>query len=232
MEDESRTLKPLRSEFNRTLPLRPRTPEDEQKQQEAEKARQEAIKAGERQKRIAAANLPLRLMEKRNLANKLPASHGWKQRLSFLQSRIEKPGEGCLFALIGGYGCGKSQLGVMLAHAVTESATSLFVYAAELTDSIKDVYRSDAGTVIGQMDKFIKPRLLVIDEVNAGLSEADVKYLQRIVCRRYDDLTDTLLLSNETKADFQAIVGDRITSRMIEAGGIIEADWPSFRKAK
>ena len=30
---------------------------------------------------------------------------------------------------------------------------------------------------------------------------------------------------------FQALVGDRITSRMIEAGGIIAADWPSFRTA-
>lgn len=210
--------------------LQARTPEEEQKALAEIQAREVAIKRQERWGRIRKANLPPRLMKNMEAALQLPNSHGWKQRLNYLKSRIEQPGQGHLYAIIGGYGTGKSQLGACLAYSVTETAPAIFAYAADLGDSIKDVYRSSAGTVIGQMDKFITPRLLVIDEVNAGLSEADIRYLQRIVCHRYDHMTATVLLSNELKPSFQALVGDRVVSRMVEDGGIIEANWPSFRK--
>lgn len=190
----------------------------------AMKQRREAANA----KLLHDADVPKRLFEN---SSHVKYASDWGARYSKLVGRI---GEGFLYGLIGINGTGKSQMGVaLIQHAVSVSRSCLFVHAPELTESIKDVYRADDGsTVLDQMQNFYKPQLLVIDEVNTQhMNETDIKYLHRIVCRRYDDVSDTLLISNDNKTDFQKLVGDRVVSRMIETGGIIEANWPSFRKA-
>lgn len=176
------------------------------------------------------SKIPIRLTENMPVALATPANHGWSKRIDLLSSKL---GEGFLYAIVGTYGAGKSQLGATLAYKACEITTALFIHAPALFDTIKDVFRSDEGdTVSEKLQRFIDPKLLVIDEVNQGLSEADIRYLHRVICQRYDDMTDTLLISNETKPNFQNLVGDRVVSRMIECGGIIEADWPSFRAKK
>lgn len=228
--DASKASKPLTHEMQTIgdRVIRRLTPEQEQHRLAQERAREEYAHEQEVRRRRESANLPLRLASKLQDALLTSDDHPWKQRLTMLESRI---GQGFLYAIAGGYGIGKSQLGAVLAFRATEKVSAMLIYAADLFDSIKDVYRSDEGTVAAQLAKFIKPRLLVIDEVNASLTEADIRYLHRVVCLRYDNMTDTLLITNETKANFQALVGDRVCSRMVECGGIISADWPSFRKA-
>jgi DNA replication protein DnaC len=173
------------------------------------------------------AGIPLRLSRNIEESLQTPTGKPWRQKLDKLSSEI---GTGFLYSLIGTYGTGKSQLGTALAWKACATTTALFIHAPELFDTIKDVFRGDDGdTVRQQLQRFITPKLLVIDEVNQGLTPADIRYLHRVICQRYDDMTDTLLISNETKPNFQTLVGDRVVSRMIECGGIIEANWPSFR---
>lgn len=214
--------KPLSDEVAKTNAAR--LEEANARELEALKQRREAGKA----KLLHDADVPKRLLENSSHVN---FSNLWGERCNKLVGRT---GDGFLYGLIGINGTGKSQMGVaLIKYAIDVSRTCLFVHAPELTESIKDVYRADDGsTVLDQMQNFYKPQLLVIDEVNTqSMNETDIKYLHRIVCRRYDDMTDTLLISNDNKTDFQKLVGDRVVSRMIETGGIIEANWPSFRKA-
>lgn len=201
--------------------------------QRAEKAKaQEAVNQAERKQNARNAMLvdsfvPPRLIKSLTTIDKGGA---WGNRLAVLSSKL---GQGFTHALIGINGTGKSQMGVaLIAEAIDQGMPSRFIHAPELMDSIKDVYRADDGsTVQDQLKRYFMPKLLVIDEVNTtSMTEADIRYLHRIVCRRYDDMTDTLLISNDKKQDFQKLVGDRVVSRMIETGGIIEANWPSFRK--
>lgn len=225
------TLRLQRSDY-RTLPLPDSKIQAERdKMLEEAKAKEEAErKQVQYQQRLAAANIPKRLMQVATEC-KFDQQSAWGK--AYLQF-IPKLGAGFLVSLLGGYGTGKSQMGAAVAHtAIAREYTALFVHAPDLMDTIKDVYRADDGSTVRKaMTRFTDPDLLVIDEVNQGLSEADIRYLHRVVCQRYDDMSDTLLISNESKANYQKLVGDRVVSRMIEVGGIIEASWPSFRRAK
>lgn len=188
---------------------------------------------------INRSNIPKRLTQK---DIDFTLSKMWMEKHSMLSAKL---GAGFLHALIGGYGTGKSQMGVQLILSKIDkfanpldptkhfsSVPAMFVHAPEMLDSIKDVYRSDKHeTIKGALSHYTLPELLVIDELNSA-SQADVRYIHRIICQRYDDMTDTLLISNETKHNFQTLIGDRVVSRMIECGGIIETNWPSFRSAK
>lgn len=223
--DDTKVLKLQASDFRKLpAPDPAKVAERERLAKEREASYQTAAIAERRR----LANIPTRLARSIEAAMQTSEAHGWQKKLSLI---VGKLGTGFLFGLIGTYGVGKSQLGSVLVHRACESMTSLYIHAPDLFDTVKDVFRSDDGdTVREQLKRFIAPKLLVIDEVNQGLSEADIRYLHRVVCQRYDDMSDTLLISNESKADFQKLVGDRVVSRMIETGGIMEADWSSFRR--
>jgi len=53
--------------------------------------------------------------------------------------------------------------------------------------------------------------------------------LFELLNRRYNDLKDTILIANKSKAEFQDYIGPSLASRMNETGGIVECNWPSFR---
>lgn len=216
------------------LPVREiakRDPAEEEKlnrlREEYRQEKEKEAKTNTLSYRLAFSGIPKRLKD--NMPQ-VQAGSPWAQRLATIEGKI---GTGFIFGLIGGYGTGKSQMGVALTLKAIETVNALFVHAPDMLDTIKDVYRSsNHETVRGQLERFTKPGLLVIDEINQGISEADIRYLHRIICERYDDTTDTLLISNESKPNFQKLVGDRVISRMVEVGGIIETRWPSFRKPK
>lgn len=186
------------------------------------------------QRRVIAQSLldhgliPQRLRRHLDAAEQTTADHPWRQALDRL--RVRSKGD-FLGALLGGYGTGKSQLGAALvAGFARDCRPALFVYASDLFDRIKDVFRLEEGTVQRVVSEFVKPDLLVVDEVNHGLSEADIRYLHRVVCKRYDKERSTVLISNEKPERFAELVGPRVTSRMQECGGIVVCDWPSFRE--
>ena len=80
------------------------------------------------------------------------------------------------------------------------------------------------------MDRFIHPQLLVIDEAQErGESDWESRMLTHVVDKRYFLQRDTLLISNLKLDEFKASIGTSICSRLIETGGAILADWPSFR---
>lgn len=195
--------------------------------QMAATARAEEQKLNRRNGLLVDSHVPPRLIKSLGSVSKRSS---WGERLDNLAGKL---GSGFLYGLIGINGTGKSQMGVaLIVAAIEKDITARFIHAPELMDSIKDVYRADDGsTVQEQLKQYFSPKLLVIDEVNqSAMTEADVRYLHRIICRRYDDMTDTLLISNDTKPVFQKLIGDRVVSRMIETGGIIECTWPSFRR--
>jgi len=54
--------------------------------------------------------------------------------------------------------------------------------------------------------------------------------LTALIDYRYSQMRDTVIISNLKREAFTASMGASVVSRMIEAGGIIECNWPSFRK--
>jgi DNA replication protein DnaC len=153
-------------------------------------------------------------------------------------------GRGSVSVLIGPRGTGKTQMAVVVAENVErmlayhrgtiEQARTRYTTAVELFVTIKETYGDNAQrSERAAIDLFVKPDLLVIDEVQerAG-TEWEQRLLAAIVDRRYAGMKDTILVGNLKPDDVRAELGTSIASRAQETGGIYVADWPSFRTRK
>ncbi len=143
-------------------------------------------------------------------------------------------GTGFLIALIGPRGTGKTQLAVeLLRHAVAQDHQAQYVRAMKIFIDLHSTYGAkdrteNESTVLSAL---FTPKLLVIDEMQEGSQSAwEQQMLTYLIDVRYGERRDTLLLGNFTAQNpIEARVGDSVTSRLNETGGIRVCDWPSFR---
>lgn len=197
---------------------------------------EERIKAGEFDRRKLAsrrrrawedAQVPKRHGELRFLAE-----GAWGNKLAHLQVRLR---DGFLAALIGSRGTGKTQLAAQLIYTQlfrSDHPRPLYCRAIEFFMAIRESYSStrSAPTETEQIEHFRRPDLLVIDDAHErGGSEWEDRLLTYLIDCRYADGSDTLLISNQEQGAFRKSVGPSIWDRLTETGGIIVADWPSFR---
>jgi DNA replication protein DnaC len=156
-------------------------------------------------------------------------------------------GTGFLYALIGPRGTGKTQFGVDLIldrinlevtkHEAGDECWQPMKQPAryfEVLDffiEIKSTYRRDAQRSEKQVvEAFAEVPLLVFDEIGVrGESKWEDDLFFSMMNKRYANRKDTLLIGNVSAADLPSAVGPSVASRMQETGGIILADWKSFR---
>ena len=165
---------------------------------------------------------------KRKLGNEIKVDGPWGLKLNGVMSRI---GTGFLIGLIGERGTGKTQFAVQLMVDVTECERSaLYDTATGIFLRFKATFRSEDETEESVVNDYCQPKLLVVDEVGR---RADSEWANRlffeIMDRRYEALKDTILIANQGKEMFLQSLGDALASRMIESGGVVECNWPSFR---
>lgn len=133
---------------------------------------------------------------------------------------------GGTWLLVGGRGNGKSTMAACAARAVIAKGGRVrFAYLPETLDMM----RADATAGlrrVGALD------LLVIDEVTgeAKLTGWQRDALTSVVRKRHDNEQPTIMTSNATKSAALQRLGATIASRLAQ-GGVIVADWPSFRHA-
>ena len=141
-------------------------------------------------------------------------------------------GKGFLFSLVGPRGTGKTQMAVEIVYSALEKdRTALFTTAFKMLLAIKASYKRTDEAEEDVIRSFCKPSLLVIDECHERRgTDFENQIITHIINERYEAEKDTLLISNQTLADFAASMGDSVISRMNETGGIIECNWESFRK--
>lgn len=171
-------------------------------------------------------NAPARALE----AKDIDFSGQWGATFDKIKSKL---GSGFLIGLIGGRGPGKTQMAVELMKTHTENKRSaLYVTATEFLMTVKRAYRDHASeTELDIIKRFRKPSLLVMDETGKRAeTDWENRLLFELLDKRYQDMNDTLLISNEAQAQFSEAIGPSLASRMNETGGIIQCNWPSFRK--
>jgi DNA replication protein DnaC len=148
-------------------------------------------------------------------------------------------GSGFLMALLGDRGTGKTQMGAELVRywiriqteALASAHAPRYVKAMEIFMAIKSSY-GGGGREKDVISTFTGPKLLIIDEASErGETDWENRMMTYIIDKRYDAKLDTLLISNQRRDAFLESVGDSITSRLVETGGIITCNWESFRKA-
>lgn len=176
--------------------------------------------------RMQVAEVPKRHMECRC------DNHGpWREKLDLLREMRKK--SGVTVALCGSRGNGKTQMGVeLIRDTVRLGNAALYTTAVGFFIDLKSSFGSRPKSTEQEiLERYAKPIILVVDECDKR-SESDWanQLFFELVNIRYGAMLDTVFISNQTKKEFEANVGDSIVSRMVETGGVIECNWESFRK--
>ena len=97
---------------------------------------------------------------------------------------------------------------------------------------VKDTYRRDSGQSRQVVAGFIRPDLLILDEVGVQFgSETEKMILFEIINGRYEQLKPTIVISNLAKDALTDYLGERVVDRLREGGGrMLIFDWPSYRR--
>lgn len=154
----------------------------------------------------------------------------WSEHLSKLRATI-KTGQGVMIGMVGTRGNGKTQAAVeLMRDAIIRKATALYVTAQNVFMELRA--RNTSTSEADIVRKYREPLLLVIDEAGKrGGSEWENNVLFGLLDSRHGDMSDTILISNQTKQEFINAIGPSIASRMTEGGAFAVFTGPDFRPA-
>lgn len=195
-------------------------------QEELERAAQRKAQDRAETAGMAVSGVPLRHLNQTALENDL-----WHTKFDSVKARL---GEGFIVSLIGPRGTGKTQMATSLARLVCRAGRSAR-YATAMGIFLELQETFDGGKKSNRLviDEYTKPSLLIIDEMHErGDTSWEDRVLTHLIDRRYGNLKDTILISNQTKDQMLAALGSSVASRLSETGGIVTCDWKSFRTKK
>ncbi len=201
------------------LNIKPRVMTNEEVQ-----AREDSERFSKLQSLKSRTNLPIR-------HKRLDSFQGeeWNRCLAHVSKKL---GSGFILALVGGRGTGKTQMAVeLIEQSVGALRYARYALAMDFFIKIKATYRKDSNDDEGDiLSQFCGPKLLVVDEIQERAeSQWEDRLMTHLINRRYNDVKDTLLISNLNKEEFISSVGSSIASRLNETGGIIVCNWKGFR---
>jgi DNA replication protein DnaC len=153
----------------------------------------------------------------------------WSAKRDIAQNIVDRGG---IVALIGKRGAGKTQLAVDLIRGACFAVKSgCYLKAMDFFMSLRATFKPDSGSdeqhVLERLASYV---LLTIDNVDRrGSTEWEDRLLAHLIDKRYDRCAATILIANLDEAAFSHHMGPDIVDRIREGGGLIVADWGSFR---
>jgi len=129
----------------------------------------------------------------------------------------------CLI-LVGPPGTGKTHIACgMLYVAVAEQKSGRFATVSEVIRDLRSTWSRDSNVSEGDMlDRYVSPRLLVLDEVGCSFgSEAEKVQIFNVLNERYNAMRPTIVISNLDINGLKEYLGERVIDRMRENEGRI-----------
>ncbi len=156
--------------------------------------------------------------------------NAYRSSVSSLRGMKNQPG---ILALIGRRGTGKTAMGCGLTLEFCRAGRpALYAQTMDYFVALKATYSRDSQHDESQIEaKYLRPELLVIDEIHErGDTKWEDRMLRRLIDKRYaTGNRSTLLIANLTPETFAESMGDSITDRVRDGGGLVVADWASLR---
>ncbi|MFE4825162.1 IS21-like element helper ATPase IstB [Streptomyces sp. NPDC056704] len=127
--------------------------------------------------------------------------------LSFVEDKAK-------VALLGPPGVGKTHLAVALAVAACRAGYS--IYFTSLDDMVRHLKAAeDQGRLMSKLTSYLRPAVLVVDEVGyQPLERAEANLVFQVISKRYEKGSITLT-SNKTFSEWGQVFGDEVLATAI-----------------
>lgn len=152
----------------------------------------------------------------------------------FIDSAVTERRWGALI-LVGVTGNGKTLLACELAGKLITGPLQRsvrYTTAKEMIGEIQASYGRDDRTEEGEIARFVRPDVLIIDEIDAAPQSANAAgLLNEIIDRRYRQEKPIVAITNRAFDTLAEFVGDRVYSRLHENAYIAAFTGPDQRRA-
>lgn len=135
--------------------------------------------------------------------------------------------------MVGGVGTGKTLLASAMLDSLVDNNRCEIIKVIDLIRHLKTTWSKDSENTEEDLIKYyIKLDLLILDEVGSQFgSDTEKLFIFDIIDGRYQDMKQTVLISNLDIGGIKEVIGERCVDRLREGGGsMIAFDWKSSRK--